>query len=65
LGPILLELAARLAFIPLASRRVSTRQHRRCGRRLARPFEVEFRYGIGRQKRCDAVKTIGNKPGIS
>jgi hypothetical protein len=44
LGPILLELAARFAFVPLASRRIPT-GHFRFGRRPARPLEVEFRYG--------------------
>jgi hypothetical protein len=65
LGPILLELAARLAFIPLASRRVSTRQHRRSAAGLHVRSRSNFGTESAARIRCDAVKTIGNKPGIS
>src|SRR5262252_1520109 len=51
LGPILLKLATRVAFVPLASRRIPTRHLRRFGSRPARPLEVEFRYGVGRENK--------------
>ena len=64
LAPLVIELAARGQFIALAYIGVAVRRDRGLGGGPATGFDVEFRYPVGGQQICDAVRMMGKNAGM-